>query len=63
MDDGRDLKVGITRNIDNRLKTYITENPRLKCHDSFQANSLKHAEKIEKELIDATSEHRTHGKE
>lgn len=63
MDDGRDLKLGITRNIDNRLNRYITENPRLKCHDSFQADSLAHAEEIEQELIDATNEYRTHGKE
>jgi hypothetical protein len=63
MDDGRDLKLGITRNIDNRLNKYITENPRLKCHDSFEADSFAHAEIIEKELIDTTSEYRTHGKE
>lgn len=63
MDDGRDLKLGITRNINNRVNQYITENPRLTCHGYFQASSLAHAEQIERELIDATSTYRTHGKE
>ena len=61
MDDGR-IQNRYSRNIDNRLKTYITENPRLKCHDSFQADSLAHAEEIERVLIDTTSEYRTHEK-
>ena len=39
MDDGRDLKLGITRNINNRLNHYITENPQLTCHGFFQADS------------------------
>lgn len=62
-DDGRDLKLGITRNLGRRLQEYITENPRLKLYDSFEADSLAHAEQIEAELIKATAPYRTHGNE
>ena len=63
MDDGRDLKLGITSNIKNRLRSYITENPRLKVHDSYEVECFTQAEKVEKELIKATKDYRTHGKE
>ena len=63
MDDGRDLKLGITGNMKNRLRDYITENPRLKVHDSYEVDSFKQAEDVEKELIEATKDYRTHGNE
>lgn len=62
-DDGRDLKFGITRNLERRQKDYITENPRLRLHESFIAESFYHAEQIESELINATVRYRTHGNE
>ena len=63
IDDERDLKFGITSNINRRKNEYVTENPRSKCVDYFQADSLAHAEQIEAELMKATKDYRTHGKE
>ena len=63
MDDQRDLKVGITKNIDNRKRNYLTENPRLRCHAYFQAKSLAQAKQIEAELISLTARYRTFGNE
>jgi hypothetical protein len=63
MDDGRDLKLGITMNIKYRLRQYTTENPQLICYEYFQAENFKQAEEIEAQLIALTDDYRTHGNE